>query len=199
VVGQIKKLRSLRPYQHFCVWSFALSTTLPPLIRQKYGPMVASDYCYFPDSRDLRRLLFWIPVGICIFFSLWMFIYAAYYFLIRRSSLAEKSFIILRRLFVMVVVFNILWGLALGSRIYDAIVGNENLNFTTFANSLSGVCNLLIWGILNPKVLNFVQKHIYASVTTTIKHSNTETLLDQSVSTSIQNSRSVPEASKSLN
>jgi len=150
------KLRTLQPYQHFIVWGYALSSTLPPLIRDKYGPVPIASYCYFSNPLDPRRLLVWIPVAVCCLFGICLVLDAICFFLIRRRSLAGIEMDILKRLAFMVLVFNLLWGMALGSRIYDAFADSDQSNLVGLANTLSGFCNFIVWGITNPRVVSWV-------------------------------------------
>jgi len=149
----------LQPYQHLIVWGYALSSTLPPLIRHKYGPQTIASYCYFTDPLDPRRLLVYIPVGISCVFNIYLIFDAIWFFYIRRSSLVGVEVAIIRRLALMVFVFNCLWGLAMGSRLYDAITDSDNSGWGTLvdaANTLSGFCNFVVWGMSNPRVLNWI-------------------------------------------
>jgi len=152
------RLRELRPYQHLGVWMYTLCATLPPTIRHKYAPMSGVDYCYFPEPRDPRRLLMYGPLSIIFCYSMWLILYAIYYFMIRRATLKSTAFaIILRRLSLVVFNFMVLKGPALFVRLIDAILNQKTTSdLQMITLSLSGLANFIVWGITNQRVLNFL-------------------------------------------
>jgi len=192
------KLHNLRKYQHAWVWGYALLVTLPPLVRKNYGPMVMADYCYFPESRDWRRLLFYAPVFICVCCVLIVFIYAVFF--IVRKQFKVTTVLIVRRLAFMVVIFVVSWGLALEARVQDAVAGRDVNNLQMIGITLSGFCNFLVWGVTHQKVLDWFVVHICCrsccrvvglqsetSVLEEIDGSINSSLLDFYVTTSAEN------------
>jgi len=124
--------------------------------------MPGVDYCYFPNPRDPRRLLHYLPLGICFLYSIWLFLYAVYYFMIRRATLKNTAFvIILRRLSLVVFNFMVLKGPALFVRITDAILNERSSNLQLLTLTLSGLANFIVWGITNQRVLNCLSPLIY--------------------------------------
>jgi len=149
-------LLSLRPYQHAIIWGYALITTIPALIRRKYGVMEGvADLCYFVDPRDPHRLLFYGPLALCLFCCFCLFLYAVFFFIYRRFSFRGKSLMVLCRLGFMILVFGVTWGLALYSRIEDAFGRKDLYNFQEVALTLSGFCNFIVWGLTNQRVMSF--------------------------------------------
>jgi len=146
-------LKNIRKYQHLFVWGYALSATIPPFITKSYGPMAIADYCYFTSASDLLRLLFFAPLTLCIFSCLGLLVYAFVSLYLTRRVVRSQSFIILRRLGCMVIVFTVLWGLALFARIEDYIGAQEKYNLQLYSLTLSGLCNFMVWGATNLKVI----------------------------------------------
>jgi len=148
------QLRKVHLYQHIGIWGYALFSTIPPLVNKTYGPLEASAYCYFPNSKDPRRLLLYIPVTIGVLFSLGVFIYAVYFFRMRRGMV--KGSYILFRLGFLCVIFTFFWGSAAGGRLYDALGNVDKSNLQLIANTLSGFANFVVWTATNRRVLTWV-------------------------------------------
>jgi len=159
------RLRSLRPFQHFVVWGYAIGATLPPFLGRKYGSMPSdlADYCYYPDPLDPLRLLFTVPISIALFSSLFIFLYLVYFLLVRPGTFKVA---ILRRMTFVVFGFLILWGPGFFSRISDVTFHTDSSSvryfyFYNMSDNLSGFVNLMVWGMTNPKIIDWIKSKIY--------------------------------------
>jgi len=153
-------LYRMRPYQHLFVWSYTMGATLPALIRKQYSPLSEADYCWFAEADDPRRLLLDAPLFVTLIFCQVPLLQVLYIVVQRRSELGgvHSSDRILRRLVIMVVVFTLLWGIALVGRIMQAVGVNWNgFDLALLPITLNGFFNFLIWGLTHQKMVQWFQ------------------------------------------
>jgi len=165
------ELRRLQIYQHVCIWGYAIGATIPPLVRNKYGPLPAAAYCYFASPTDWRRLLLYVPVTLGVIFALVIFIYTIFFFFVRRHVLKGRSILI--RLGFLVVVFTFFWGSAAAGRLYDALGQVDQTNLQLIANTLCGTANFFVWTVTDNQLVTWVSSKFKGGDTIGLAHEAT--------------------------